>query len=117
MRWIRRVLWGGLIIGLVLGSHYFVQRNEQAVTLEFVAFRFESVALWLVLLCTFGAGFAVATAIAMLRGARLRLESRRYRKEARNLEVEVHQLRTLPLSSADGNGPEAAPGDGLSRGT
>ena len=31
--------------------------------------------------------------------------------------LEIGQLRTLPLSSADGNGREAAPGDGLSRGT
>ena len=117
MVWIRRILWGGLVIGLVLGSHYFVQHNEQTVTLEFGAIRFEAVALWLVLLSTFATGFGVATAIAAMRGARLRLVSRRYRKEARNLEAEVHQLRTLPLASADEAAAETTTGDGLSRGT
>lgn len=117
MRWIRRILWGGLIIGLVLGSHYFVQHNDQTVSLEFGAIRFEEVALWMVLLTTFVSGFAGATAIAALRGARLRLVSRRYRKEARSLEAEVHELRTLPLAEADGPAPDSTTGDGLSRGT
>jgi uncharacterized integral membrane protein len=120
MHWIRRILWGSLIVGIVFGSHYFVQHNETPVTLEFGAIRFEAVAVWMVLLCSFGAGFAAATAAATLRGARLRLESRRYRKQARSLEAEVHQLRTLPLAAADDGVaivPEGTSGDGLSRGT
>jgi uncharacterized integral membrane protein len=120
MLWVRRILLGGLILGLVLGSHYFVQSNAQTVSLEFGAKRFDEVALWLVLLCTFATGFGVATVVAALRGARLRLVSRRYRKQARNLEAEVHQLRTLPLAEADEAAPavsESTTGDGLSRGT
>ncbi|MBW2267518.1 MAG: LapA family protein [Deltaproteobacteria bacterium] len=120
MRWFRRILWGGLIVGLVFGSHYFVQNNEQAVTLDFAVLHFEAVALWMVLLCAFTAGFGVAAAAAMLRGARLRFESRRYRKEARKLEAEVHELRTLPLATpGDGSAslPDATSSDGLSRGT
>ena len=120
MHWFRRILWGGLLIGLVLGSHYFVKYNEQVVSLEFGVTSFEEVALWTVLLSTFAVGFGVATAIATLRGARLRLLSRRYRKAARSLEAEVHELRTLPLASADEAvrvATETTTGDGLSRGT
>ena len=120
MLWVRRILVGGLIIGLVLGSHYFVGHNDRTVTLEFGAKRFEEVALWMVLLCTFATGFGVATVIAAMRGARLRLVSRRYRKQASKLEAEVHQLRTLPLAETDEAAAvtsEATTGDGLSRGT
>ena len=120
MRWFRRILWGGLIVGLVFGSHYYVQHNKEPVTLDLLAIRFEAVPLWLVTLWSFVAGFGVAAAVALWRGARLRLESRRYRKAAHSLEAEVHQLRTLPLASADAGGAavqDDTAGDGLSRGT
>ena len=34
MRWIRRILLGGLVVGLILASHYFVQHNEASVALH-----------------------------------------------------------------------------------
>jgi uncharacterized integral membrane protein len=121
MSWLRRIIAIASVVGLVVGAHYFVQRNAQAVSLDFVAVGFESVALWMVLLCTFGAGFLLATLLAIWRGARLRLESRRYRKAARSLEAEVHKLRTLPLSpeAADvaAAGAPEAPLEGLERGS
>ena len=119
MRWIRRILLGGLVVGLILASHYFVQHNEASVALDLAVVRFENVSLWLLLLVTFAAGFASAAVIAIWRGARLRLESRRYRKEARNLEAEVHELRTLPLAPAGSAPPAGRAGseDGLERGS
>lgn len=121
MHWIRRIVGIVLIVGLLLGAHYFVQRNAQLVSLDLMAVNFEAVALWTVLLCAFGAGFALATAVAMWRGARLRLESRRYRKAARSLEAEVHQLRTLPLAPESLDAPPRdtpdVPLEGLERGS
>ncbi len=118
MTWLRRVLMLALVVGLILASHFFVQNHEQTVALDLAAVQYESVPLWLVLLCAFGLGFAAAAAIAALRGARLRLTARRYRKQAESLEAEVHELRTLPLSP-DARPAEAAAGpeDGLARGS
>jgi len=98
MRWVRRILLLALLVALPVGVHLFVTRNAEVVPLDFLAVRFEGVAVWIALLCAFGAGVAVTVPIAMLRGARLRLETRRYRKATRDLESEVHQLRNLPLA-------------------
>lgn len=120
MGWLRRIILLALIVGLVLASHFFVQNHEQTVALDLAAVRYEAVPLWLVLLSAFGLGLAAAMAIAVLRGARLRLVARRYRKQAESLEAEVHELRTLPLApEAPGAAPaaDAAPDDGLERGT
>lgn len=98
MRWVRRILLLVLLVALPVGVHLFVTRNAEVVPLDFLAVRFEGVAVWMVLLGAFAAGVAIAVVVAALRGARLRLETRRYRKLTRELESEVHQLRNLPLA-------------------
>ena len=98
MRWVRRILLLAVLVALPVGVHLFVTRNAQPVALDLLAVQFDGVAVWVVLLCAFGAGILVATLVAVLRGARLRLEARRYRKVTRELESEVHQLRNLPLA-------------------
>ena len=121
MRWVRRILLVVVVVVLPVGVHLFVTRNAEVVPLDFLAVRLEGVAVWLVLLGAFGAGAAVATLVALLRGARLRLEARRYRKAARDLESEVHQLRNLPLApdapEPMENGGELAGLAALERGT
>ena len=63
----------------------------------------------------------VAALLGVLSGARLRLEAKRYRKAARDLESEVHQLRNLPLSTEGaepGSAREEFPAaGGMERGT
>lgn len=120
MRWVRRILLVALLVALPAGVHLLITRNSQAIAVDLLALRFESVQLWLALLCSFLAGLGVATAVALLRGARLRLVTRRYRKAARDLESEVHELRNLPLSGADrdvgGQHERVEPLGGLERG-
>jgi uncharacterized integral membrane protein len=106
MRWVRRILLLVLLVALPVGVHLFVTRNAAEVPLDFLAVRFESVAVWVALLCAFGAGAVLAALVAVLRGARLRLETRRYRKVTRDLESEVHQLRNLPLAPEAPGGHE-----------
>ncbi|MEE2679926.1 MAG: lipopolysaccharide assembly protein LapA domain-containing protein [Myxococcota bacterium] len=117
MRWVRRLLIVAFVAGLVVGTHLFVDDNKQTVDLDLVAFRVEAVEVWLLLLGSFAAGVVLAGGIGLFRGARLRLLVRRYRKTARELSAEVHELRNLPLSGHPGDGGEAgAPDDGLERG-
>ena len=120
MHWIRRILLLALIAALVVSGHLFVRDNEQTVDLDFVWFRVESVEVWIVLLSAFGSGLLLASLASMLRGAKLRLMARRYRKAASDLETELHELRNLPLASEAGERGEAedsaVPCDGLERG-
>lgn len=120
MTWVRRILLLAVIAALVVGGHLFVRNNEQTVELDFVLFRVEAVSVWIVLLGAFGGGLVLAGVVAILRGARLRLLVRRYRKEARDLSAELHELRNLPLASGTGGAEEgespAIPDDGLERG-
>jgi uncharacterized integral membrane protein len=102
MRWARRIALIALLVALPVGVHLFVSRNSHSVPIDYLAGRWEAVEVWLLLLSAFGAGFGLAAFIAMLRGARLRLEARRYRRATRDLESEVHQLRNLPLSDTGG---------------
>ena len=98
MHWVRRSFLLAFVAALLVAAHFFVKRNEQTVNLDFVWIGVETVELWVVLLSAFGSGLVLASGVAVFRGARLRLETRRYRKVARDLEVEVHELRNLPLA-------------------
>ena len=106
MRWVRRILLLVVLVALPVGVHLFVTRNAEVVPLDFLAVRLEGVAVWMVLLGAFGFGAALSALVAMIRGARLRLEARRYRKVTRELESEVHQLRNLPLAPEAPERPE-----------
>ena len=70
------------------------------------------------MLIAFGSGVGLATLLGLVRGARIRLVSRRYRKAILGLEAEVHQLRNLPLSEPKATGDsDLGIGDGLERGS
>ena len=101
MRWMRRVLVAACFVALLVGGWRFAAENSQTVSIHYLAGSLEGVAVWRALLASFALGAAASAAIGLLRGLRLRLESRRYRKAARELESEVHQLRTLPLAARD----------------
>jgi len=120
MHWVRRILLLVLIAVLVVSTHLFVRDNEQTVDLDFLGFRVEAVEVWLVLLGSFVAGLVLASVVAVFRGAKLRMVARRYRKAARDLSTEVHELRNLPLAphavEPGEDEPQRAPGDGLERG-
>jgi len=121
MKWVRRILLIALLVALPVGVHLFVSRNSDSVSVHYLAGTIDGVEIWLALLASFAGGVLVASLIAMLRGARLRMTARRYRRAARELESEVHQLRNLPLTEepeGDDPGPvDLAAVGGLERGS
>ena len=56
------------------------------------------VSLWLVLLIAFGAGALLAGVSLVYAVIKKNLVARRYRKAVKSLELEIHQLRNLPLA-------------------
>ncbi len=98
MKLARRVLAIVVFVGLLIAGWEFAARNPQPVVVRHPAGEFAACSLWVVLLVAFGSGVVLAALVAVVRGARIRLVSRRYRKLVECLQAEVHQLRSLPLS-------------------
>ena len=98
MRLARRLFAFVVFAGLLVGGWYFAANNSELVTVYHPAGKVGEVKLWIALLSAFGSGVGIAAAIGLVRGARIRLVSRRYRRLITGLQAEVHQLRSLPLS-------------------
>ncbi len=98
MRLARRLLAIVVFVGLLYVGWEFADSNAQLVPVHYPGGQFADRALWAILLVAFGSGVVLATLVAVVRGARIRLISRRYRKLVDSLQAEVHQLRSLPLS-------------------
>ncbi len=109
MRWLRRLPWIVLFVAVLLAGWWFPAHNAALVSLDYGLGVTGEVPLWLALLLAFGLGAAAAGLVGTYQATRLSLVSRRYRRTARDLEAEVHQLRNLPLSAveADPAGPDA----------
>jgi uncharacterized integral membrane protein len=101
MRWLARLLWMGLIVGMLVLGWWFAAANADAVAVNYVFGALAPMPLWMALLAAFGIGAAGAGLLAFYQIAKLGLVTRRYRKTVRGLEAEVHQLRNLPLSTDD----------------
>ncbi len=98
MRLTRRLLAIVVFAGLLVAGWQFAASNAQPVPVHYPGGEFAGRALWVVLLVAFGSGAVLAALVAVVRGARIRLVSRRYRKLVESLQAEVHQLRSLPLA-------------------
>ncbi len=118
MRLARRLLAIVVFVGLLFGGWQFAGSNAQLVPVRYPGGQFAERALWAILLVAFGSGVVLATLVAVVRGARIRLVSRRYRKLVDSLQSEVHQLRSLPLSEQPRTlGSDSGPPAGLERGS
>ncbi|MBW1843787.1 MAG: LapA family protein [Deltaproteobacteria bacterium] len=117
MRLARRLITVAVFVALLVLGWKFAASNGQPVVVHHPAGEFAARALWVVLLVAFGSGVVLAAIIASLRGARIRLVSRRYRKLVDSLQAEVHQLRSLPLSDQPVPIADPAPTEGLERGS
>jgi uncharacterized integral membrane protein len=118
MRLARRLLTIAVFVGLLVAGWQFAASNAQPIPVYYPGGEFAARALWVVLLVAFFSGAALTALVAAVRGARIRLVSRRYRKLADSLQAEVHQLRKLPLSESPNtldSGPVLAAG--LERGS
>ena len=118
MRLARRLFAALVFVGLLVGGWRFAADNSGLVTVYHPGGELGEVTLWKALLIAFGSGAGLATMLALVREARIRLVSRRYRKVIVGLEAEVHQLRSLPLSEPKASGDsDLGIGDGLERGS
>jgi len=118
MRLARRLLAIVVFVGLLIAGWKFAGSNAQSVPVHYPGGEFAERALWVVLLVAFGSGVVLTSLVAVARGARIRLVSRRYRKLVDSLQAEVHQLRSLPLSEhPQTRETDSAPPAGLERGS
>ncbi len=118
MRLARRLLAIAVFVGFLYVGWEYAASNDQLVPVHYPGGQFADRALWVVLLVAFGSGVALASLVAVVRGARIRLVSRRYRKLVDSLQAEVHQLRSLPLSEQPRTlGSDSGPPAGLERGS
>lgn len=94
----------GIIVSVNIVGWMFYAANTAVVTIDLLGMAVMEVMVWKLALSCFALGAGVVMLMAGflgLRGLELR---RRYRKTIRKLESELHQLRSLPLTS----NPEAA---------
>ena len=106
MRILRRLLLLAIFVGVLVLGWSFASRNATPVTVHYVVGELPDVPLWAVMLGAFGTGAVVATLFSVFEVAKQGLVARRYRKTAEGLELEIHQMRNLPLVASD---EEAAP--------
>jgi hypothetical protein len=110
MRWLRRLLGIALLVGIWWVGWQFVAENQQPVSLHYVAGQSAEVALWKLVLGSFGLGAGLVALYTFWSSARSGLAARRYRKALGGLESEIHQLRNLPLAPEPD--PPAEPAEG-----
>jgi uncharacterized integral membrane protein len=113
MRAMRRVLVVGAFVGLLVVGWRFAAEHTQPVRIHYLVGESGDVPLWAALLGAFAAGAASVGGVAVYQLARLGMLARRYRKAVAKLEVEIHELRNLPLAPESPGAPEHEPGTPL----
>ncbi len=94
---VRRIVMAAVFVAALVGGWRFAGSNSGPVSVNYLAGEFSDVALWMVVLASFGLGAGSVAFFALVERARAALLTRRYRKTVAGLEAEVHQLRNLPL--------------------
>ena len=100
MRWLRRLVVLGLFVAALVLGWRFARANGNPVFVDYLIGTVEA-PLWAMIGGCIGIGAAIGLLLMGLQAARLGLTTRRYRRLARDLEQEVHQLRNLPLGPPD----------------
>jgi uncharacterized integral membrane protein len=106
VRWVRRLVVAGLFVGALVLGWRFAERNADPVFVDYLLGTVDA-PRWAVLAGSFGIGVGMTLLVAGFQALRLALTARRWRKVARGLEQEVHQLRNLPLAPASPDAPAA----------
>jgi uncharacterized integral membrane protein len=107
MRWLRRLVAAAIFVAALVLGWRFAERNADPVFVDYLLGSIDA-PRWAVLLGTFAIGLSLGLLAMGFQAARLALTTRRYRKLARGLEDEVHQLRNLPLGPPDPGALRAA---------
>jgi uncharacterized integral membrane protein len=105
MRWLRRLVAAAFFVAALVIGWRFAGRNAMPVHIDYLVGTLDE-PTWAVLIGAAALGGGLASLVFGFHAARLALTARRYRKLARGLEGEVHQLRNLPLGP-----PDARPGE------
>ncbi len=111
MRLFTRVLLLAAFAGLVVLGTCFTTLNGEKVGVDYVFGKLPEVEVWVVTLGAFALGVVFALLVAGTELLRTSLLARRYRKQVQRLEAELHELRTLPLSTPDAARRAPAAGD------
>jgi hypothetical protein len=90
-----RIVWALLIVilGAVLVSFAF-QNKGQTVDVHLWTRSYSDVEVWRLALVSLGAGCLFTAVLALIEGAKIRLDNRALRKRIAPLESELHRLRT-----------------------
>lgn len=84
----------GVALGIAILT--FVMRNPTTVSIDFLVGRI-ALPLWLLLLVTFGAGWAIPQLLGLVRWTLVARERKRLLQRIDELEREVVELRNVPL--------------------
>jgi len=100
-----RLLTYVVLIVVGVGFVGFVMTNlDSRVDITIGSTVHSGVPAWVVVAVSLVVGFFFTALIAIVEGARTRIENRRIKREIRKMETEIHYLRTLPRSQ-----PKAEP--------
>ena len=108
MRWLRRLVAAAFFVAALVLGWRFAHANANPLVVDYLVGTIDA-PLWAILLGAAALGAVLASVVLGFHAARLALTARRYRKLARGLEDEVHQLRNLPLGPPDARPGEPAP--------
>ena len=97
MRVARRVLAIAAFVALLVGGWVFAARHPQGVAIDYFLGRTGELPLWIALLAAFALGGAAVGGALGYQMLRLAMLARRYRRAVQRLEIELHELRNLPL--------------------
>ncbi len=108
MRWLRRLVAAAIFVAALVLGWGFAQRNAVLAHVDYFVGTLDE-PVWAIVAGATVLGAGLASAVFGFHAARLALTARRYRKLARGLEDEVHQLRNLPLAPHDPRPGDPAP--------
>lgn len=100
MRSVRRLIAVAIFVAALVLGWRFAAANLEPVRVHYLVGVIDGIPLWTALVGSFVAGAALVGLAALIPLGRLGLTARRWRKVARGLEAELHQLRNLPLASS-----------------
>lgn len=90
-----------ILLLLLVGVLYLAVMNpDEHVTIWIWNKAYRDVSLWVVVLASVFAGFALTGILGLIEGAGFRLQNRRLRREIQRLETELNYARTQPASTS-----------------